>query len=312
MKKVTTDIAIRKNYFEDTIVLLGDFNVAGHDMNYVLRISSYGSKTNGNNVRVYFALLDDTKREYTEQNYEYTGDQVIIDDAHLLVRTDMVEINDSPEGLRLHLDYETLVLDFLIKRGPDKIDIKKFGKPQEGGKVTTYAYPECTSSGHVTTLENYFETVGNVFYIRHSQTFEILFGFKKKLVRTTDDNSHFMFGFFKLSNFRKIMFGTFSSEEETTDTLAVMSYGDIIEIAIQPLKRVMMDFIEAEDKENLIIRPNISSFDSRVALKCKTRLNVCEHMAPDDDDFKMYDKFVRCAGTYKETKVTGYGYIVLF
>ena len=98
MKKVTTDIAIRKNYFEDTIVLLGDFNVAGHDMNYVLRISSYGSKTNGNNVRVYFGLLDDTKREYTEQNYEYPGDKVIIDDAHLLVRTDMVEL---PNGVKI-------------------------------------------------------------------------------------------------------------------------------------------------------------------------------------------------------------------
>lgn len=311
MKKVTTDIAIRKNYFEDTIVLLGDFNVAGHDMNYVLRISSYGSKVNGQNIRVYFALLDDTKREYSEQRYEYTADQVRIDDNHLLVRTDLFEINDSPEGLRLHLDYETLVLDFVIKRGPDKIDIKKFGKPQEGGKVVTYAYPECTSSGHVTTLDNYFETVGNVFYIRHSQTFDSLFGFRKKAVRSEDD-SHFMFGFFKLSNFRKIMFGTFSSEEVETDMLAVMSYGDIIELAIQPMRKIMMEFINAENKEETIIRPNISSFDSRVALKCKTRLNINEHMAPEDDNFKMYDKFVRCAGTYKDTKVTGYGYLVLF
>ena len=56
MKKVTTDIAIRKNYFEDTIVLLGDFSVAGHDMNYVLRISSYGSKVNGQNIRVYLLV----------------------------------------------------------------------------------------------------------------------------------------------------------------------------------------------------------------------------------------------------------------
>ena len=311
MKKVTTDIAIRKNYFEDTIVLLGDFNVAGHDMNYVLRISSYGSKTNGHNVRVYFALLDDTLRQFSETNEEYRGDQVIIDDDRLLVRTDMFEINDSPQGLRLHLDYETLVLDFIIRRGADKIDIKKFGKPQEGGKVVTYAYPECSSSGHVTTNNNYYETAGNVFYIRHSQTFDSLFGFKKKIVKT-DDNTHFMFGFFKLSNYKKIMFGTFSSEEETTDMLAVMAYGDIIEIAIQPMKRVMMDFLKADNKEEMIIRPNISSFDSRVALKCKTRLNICEHMAPDDDNFKMYDKFVRCAGTYKDSKVTGYGYLVLF
>ena len=146
MKKVTTDIAIRKNYFEDTIVLLGDFSVAGHDMNYVLRISSYGSKVNGQNIRVYFGLLDDTKREYSEYKQEYTGDQVIIDDGHLLFRTDMVEINDSPEGLKLYINYETIVIDFLIKRGDDKIDIKKFGKSQDGGKVVTYAYPECTSN----------------------------------------------------------------------------------------------------------------------------------------------------------------------
>lgn len=311
MKKVTTDIAIRKNYFEDTIVLLGDFSVAGHDMNYVLRISSYGSKVNGQNIRVYFGLLDDTKREYSEYKQEYTGDQVIIDDGHLLVRTDMVEINDSPEGLKLYINYETIVIDFLIKRGDDKIDIKKFGKSQDGGKVVTYAYPECTSNGHVTTLNNYFETVGSVFYIRHSQTFDTLFGFKKKVVRLTD-NSHFMFGFFKLSNFKKLMFGTFSSEDETTDMLAVMSYGDIYEVAIQPMRKIMMDYIEAENKEEVIIKPNIASFDDKVALRCKTKLNTNEGMSPDEPNFKMYDKFVRCVGTFKDTKVTGYGYMVLF
>ena len=311
MKKVTTDIAIRKNYFEDTIVLLGDFSVAGHDMNYVLRISSYGSKVNGQNIRVYFGLLDDTKREYSEYKQEYTGDQVIIDDGHLLFRTDMVEINDSPEGLKLYINYETIVIDFLIKRGDDKIDIKKFGKSQDGGKVVTYAYPECTSNGHVTTLNNYFETVGSVFYIRHSQTFDSLFGFKKKVVRLTD-NSHFMFGFFKVSNFKKLMFGTFSSEDETTDMLAVMSYGDIYEVAIQPMRKIMMDYIEAENKEEVIIKPNIASFDDKVALRCKTKLNTNEGMSPDEPNFKMYDKFVRCAGTFKDTKVTGYGYMVLF
>ena len=311
MKKVTTDIAIRKNYFEDTIVLLGDFSVAGHDMNYVLRISSYGSKVNGQNIRVYFGLLDDTKREYSEYKQEYTGDQVIIDDGHLLFRTDMVEINDSPEGLKLYINYETIVIDFLIKRGDDKIDIKKFGKSQDGGKVVTYAYPECTSNGHVTTINNYFETVGSVFYIRHSQTFDSLFGFKKKVVRLTD-NSHFMFGFFKLSNFKKLMFGTFSSEDETTDMLAVMSYGDIYEVAIQPMRKIMMDYIEAENKEEVIIKPNIASFDDKVALRCKTKLNTNEGMSPDEPNFKMYDKFVRCAGTFKDTKVTGYGYMVLF
>ena len=110
MKKVTTDVAIRKNYFEDTIVILGDFNVAGHDMNYVLRVSSYGSKVNGQNVRVYFGLLDDTKREYSEYKQEYPGEKVIIDDAHLLVRTDMIEINDSPEGLKLYINYETIAV----------------------------------------------------------------------------------------------------------------------------------------------------------------------------------------------------------
>ena len=311
MKKVTTDVAIRKNYFEDTIVILGDFNVAGHDMNYVLRVSSYGSKVNGQNVRVYFGLLDDTKREYSEYKQEYPGENVIIDDAHLLVRTDMIEINDSPEGLKLYINYETIVMDFLIKRGEDKIDIKKFGKSQDGGKVVAYAYPECRSSGHVTTLNNYFETVGNVFYIRHSQTFDSLFGFRKKVIRITD-NSHFMFGFFKLSNFKKLMFGTFSSEEETTDMMAVMSYGDIVEMAIQPLRLAMMGFIQTEDKENAIIRPNIATFDDRVMLKCKTKLNINENMSPDDENFKMYDKFVRCVGTFKDSKVTGYGYVVLF
>ena len=83
-------------------------------------------------------------------------------------------------------------------------------------------------------------------------------------------------------------------------------------MAIQPLRLTMMGFIQTEDKENAIIRPNIATFDDRVMLKCKTKLNINENMSPDDENFKMYDKFVRCVGTFKDSKVTGYGYVVLF
>ena len=33
-----SDIAIRKKYTEDSVIILGDFNVAGHEMNYVFRV----------------------------------------------------------------------------------------------------------------------------------------------------------------------------------------------------------------------------------------------------------------------------------
>ena len=34
-----SEIAIKRNCFEDTVMLLGDFSVAGHDMQYFLRLS---------------------------------------------------------------------------------------------------------------------------------------------------------------------------------------------------------------------------------------------------------------------------------
>lgn len=311
--KYKTDIAIRKNYFEDTIVILGDFDIAGHNMNYVLRMSCYGSRMNGRNVRVYFALLDDTKREYSEVSYDYDSDTVIIDDNRLLVRTDKFELRDSDEGLKVFINYETIIFDFVIKRSNDKIDIKKFGKSNEGGKVETYTYPECYAAGHATVLDNYMDIAGNAFYIRHSQSFENslakrLFGKKSSI----EEKSNFMFGFFKMSDDRKLMLGSFNSEKESTDQLGVLRYGDLQERDIEPLKKTMMEYINAEDKETRILTLNINSFTNKFAIKCKTRMNCCENLSPEDPNFRMFDKFVRCAGNYEGDKVTGYGYLVMF
>ena len=97
------DVAIRKNYFEDTIVLLGDFNLAGHNLNYVIRVSSYGTRFGENKVRVYFALLDDTLRQYDEEIIDYSADEVILDENRLLIRTDKFEIKDVGDEISVQL-----------------------------------------------------------------------------------------------------------------------------------------------------------------------------------------------------------------
>ncbi|MCR5148363.1 MAG: hypothetical protein K6C35_05260 [Eubacterium sp.] len=311
--KNKTDVAIRKNYFEDTIVLLGDFVISGHNMNYVLRLSYYGSKTDKQRLRVYFALLDDTKREYSEVSQEYEADEIIIDENHLLIRADKFEIRDSDEGLKVYIDYDTIVFEYIIKCKGDKIDIKKFGKSNEGGKVETYTYPECYAYGHATVFEHYTEISGNVFYIRHSQSFDkpisrLFFGKKSVL----ESNSNFMFCFFKLSDDRKLMVGSFNSDELSTDQLGVVRYGELEERDIEPLRKPMMEYLRALDNQDKILQLNINAFNNSFKLKCKTRLNKNENLSPEDPNFKMYDKFVRCSGVFDGEKVSGYGYLVLF
>lgn len=307
------DVAIRKNYFEDTIVLLGDFNLAGHNLNYVIRVSSYGTRFGENKVRVYFALLDDTLRQYDEEIIDYSADEVILDENRLLIRTDKFEIKDVGDEISVYFNYKTIIFDFNIRFKCEKIQIKRFGKPVEGGKVDTYAYPECITEGHATTDDKYHEIHGKLFYVRHAQNFENILTRKFKINRAVDVNRpHIMFAFYSLTNGRKLILGSFTHQDEHIDQLGIMIHMDFHEKDIEPLRKSITEYMNQENKEGLILKLNINAFDNRFALKCKTAFNINEGMSPADLEFTMYDKFVRCGGIYDNEKVSGYGYMVLF
>ena len=110
MKKVTTDIAIRKNYFEDTIVLLGDFNVAGHDMNYVLRDSPLTTDNHLNEL-VKFTDFSDTTQIVVERpalnGFQMDMTVDVSNGAHVMayLNTDHTNYIDLMGGGTLRMQY---------------------------------------------------------------------------------------------------------------------------------------------------------------------------------------------------------------
>jgi hypothetical protein len=129
------DIAIRKNYFEDSILLLGEFSVLGHDMNYVLRVTSFGSKSSGENIQVYFGLLDDTMREFSEVRYFYESDKIRVNDSKLMIRADEVEISETIYGLKVFIKYESVTLDFLVENDGHRSEYHSLGKSNLNNRI---------------------------------------------------------------------------------------------------------------------------------------------------------------------------------
>ena len=321
MAKREEDIAIRQNYFEDTLLMIGEFDFRGHAMNYVLRVSSFGSRNDKANVQVYFGLLDDTMRDFSEARHFYEIGQTIIDKERLWIRSECVELRESFQGLKLYVKDDAITLDFLVKNDGVKVDTRSLEQMGINNRLEGYSYPYCLTEGTALIGENYTNVEGTLFYFRRFQNHagrydkrigqtSLLRGFSRSVQSSQEPEAMSLYGFFNLSNGKRIAFGTFGDGRDQDDFFLVTAGNSTSEHRIQPINDTINDTGDEEhpDKDVLIY---IQSTEEDFVLKTRRVLTLSENISPEKKDFKMYDRFARLSGTWNGAKITGYGCMVL-
>ena len=321
MAKREADIAIRRGYFEDTILLIGEFDFLEHHMNYVLRLSSFGSRGDNLNLQVYFGLLDDTMRDFSESRYLYSNDQVIVDKDRLWIRSESVEIRESYEGLKVYVKDEAITLDFLIKNDGNRSDLRSLERMEMNNRLEGYSYPYCLAEGTALIGQNYDSVHGTAFYLRrfqnHGGRFDrrtgqtsILRGFSRNEPVFVDDEAFSLYGFFTLANGKRLGFGSFGDGKFQDDFLLVNSGGSTHEYRIRPIRITISDSGDPEhpDKDVHVL---IETENDDYILKTRRVLTRTENLSPEKKDFLMYDRFARLTGTANGTKITGHGCLIL-
>lgn len=322
MARREEDVAIRKNYFEDTILIMGEFEIFGHNMNYVLRVSSFGSRSNGQNLQVYFGLLDDTMRDFSESRYLYDAEKIIVDRERLLIRAENVEINETYQGLKVYVKDEAVTLDFVVNNDGHKIDMRSLERLELNNRVEGYNYPYCTTEGTALIGTTYCDVHGTVFYMRrfqnHAGRFDrrtgqtsLLRGFS----RTTEPESQSpeatsLYGFFVLADGKRIAFGSFGDGKDQDDYFYITQGNNTYEHKVLPIQSSTADTGDEEhpDKD---VTVHIVAEDQAFSLKARRVLTLTEDLSPEKKDFKMYDRFARVSGTFEGRKISGYGCMIL-
>jgi hypothetical protein len=313
------DIAIRKNYFEDSILLLGEFTVLGHDMNFVLRVSSFGSRSSGENLQVYFGLLDDTMRDFTETRYFYPMDKIRVGDEKLMIRADDVEIYETAYGLKMFVKYDAVTLDFLISNDGHKSTFQPLGKGALSNRMEGYSYPYCSLEGTVLIGTNYSEVTGQAFYVRryqnHGGFFDRRIGQTAILrgnTETLGDRSamHSLYGFFVLSNGRRILFASYGNDREQDDFVGVSTVTGSVEAEVEPILISVSDYGGEVGEAGKDVTVKIHAVDDEFSLKTRRDLERTQDVAPDNKDFSLYDRFARMGGRFRGEKISGYGCMI--
>ncbi len=311
------DIAIRKNYFEDSILLLGEFTVLGHNMNYVLRVTSFGSRSSGENLQVYFGLLDDTMREFSETRYFYNSDKIRVENEKLMIRADDVEINETIYGLKVFIKYESVTLDFLVENDGHKAQFQSLGKSNLNNRIEGYSYPYCTTEGTAFIGNNYCEVTGQAFYIRrfqnHGGFFDRRLGQTAVLRGSAEKGPSVMrsiYGFFVLSNGRRILFASYGNDVEQDDLCAVSTTAGGMEVSVEPIQIATTDFGGEVGESGKDVTIRVKAVDGEFALKTRRDLIMSQDLSPEQKEFRMYDRFARMGGRFRDEKVTGYGCIM--
>ena len=311
------DIAIRKNYFEDTILLLGEFTVLGHDMNYVLRVTSFGSRSSGENMQVYFGLLDDTMREFSEVRYFYNSDKIRVENDKLMIRADEVEINETIYGLKVFIKYESITLDFLVENDGHRSEFHSLGKSNLNNRMEGYSYPYCTTQGTALIGSNYCEVNGQAFYLRryqnHGGFFDRRLGQTAILRRGADSSEkamHSLYGFFVLSNGRRLMFASYGNDPEQDDIFVMSTTTGSIEVEVDPILIACTDYGGEVGESGKDITVRLKAADEEFQLKTRRDLEMTQDISPEQKDFRMYDRFARMGGRFRGVKVSGDGCMI--
>ena len=311
------DIAIRRNYFEDTILLLGEFTVMGHNMNFVLRVSSFGSRSAGENLQVYFGLLDDTMRDFTETRYLYPLDKIRVSEEKLMIRADDVEIYETAYGLKMFVKYDEVTLDFLVSNDGHKATFQPLGKGNLSNRMEGYTYPYCSLEGTALIGTNYCEVNGQAFYVRrfqnHGGFFDRRLG-QTAILRSADNNGekalHSLYGFFVLSNGRRVLFASYGNDREQDDYFGISTVTGAEEIKAEPILISASEFGGEVGEAGMDVTVRVKSLDDEVSLKTRRDLIRTEEVAPDNKDFCIYDRFARMGGRFHGEKVSGYGCMI--
>ena len=315
------DVAIRRHYFEDTLMLIAEFNVLGHEMNYVLRISSFGSRSDGQNIQVYFGLLDDTMRDFTEARYVYDADQIMVDRKKLLIRAENVEINETFQGLKVFIKSDAVTLDFLAVNDGHRKDIRSLEELEINNRLEGYAYPYCTTEGTALIGTNYCDLHGTAFYGRRYQNrggrldrrtgqTSILRSFSRSEPEPQNSEATSLYGTFVLSDGKRFSFGTFGDGKNQDDVFVLTAGNNMSEVKILPIRTTIEDTGDPEhpDKDVTLY---LQSEDPAFSLKARRVLTLNEGLSPDKKDFRLYDRFARLSGTFEGEKVHGYGCLIM-
>ena len=310
------DIAIRRNYFEDSILILGEFDVLGHHMNYVLRVSSFGSRSSGENLQVYFGLLDDTMRDFTETRYLYPLEKIRVSEEKLMIRADDVEIYETAYGLKMFIKYDSMTLDFLISNDGHKSEFQALGKGALSNRMEGYAYPYCTLEGTALIGSNYSEVTGQAYYVRRYQNHGGFFD--RKLGQTAilrgdsgnDKAMRSLYGFFVLSNGRRILFASYGNDWEQDDYIGISTVTGAEEIEANPILISSSEFGGEVGESGLDVTVRIKSLDEAVSLKTRRDLVRTMDVSPENKDFSLCDRFARIGGRFHGEKVSGYGCMI--
>ena len=310
------DIAIRRNYFEDSILVLGEFDVLGHHMNYVLRVSSFGSRSAGENLQVYFGLLDDTMRDFTETRYLYPLDKIRISDDKLMIRADDVEIYETAYGLKTFIKYDAVTLDFMISNDGHKSQFRALGKGNLSNRMEGYAYPYCTLEGTALIGTNYSEVTGQAFYVRRYQHHGGFFDRKSgqtailRGAENAEKGMRSLYGFFVLSNGRRVLFASYGNDWEQDDLVSVSTISGAEELETTPILISASEFGGEVGEAGMDVTVRIKSVDEEVVLKTRRDLIRTVDVSPENKEFSLCDRFARMGGRYHGEKVSGYGCMI--
>lgn len=330
------EVALRKNYFEDTLMVIGEFEMMGHKMNYVLKVSSFGSRSDGHNLQVYFGLLDDTMREFSESRYVYDSDSVIVDPQRLWIRAENVEINETFQGLKVYVKDEAITLDFVIKNDGNKMDLRTLEQLEINNRVEGYAYPYCTTEGTALIGSSYCDVYGDAYYVRRFQNrpgrfdrrsgqTSLLRGFSRAEAEP-DEEAFSLYGIFILSNGRRIIFGTFGNGRNQDDIFILNSGNVPVTVKLNPIQDDIRDIerivSEETTDEDGKVKPAVKEIDKDVTLRIEAAdqsfmlkgrrvLTLTKDLSPERDDFKLYDRFARLAGTFDGAKIHGFGIMIM-
>ena len=306
-----SDEAIRKKALEDSLIICGEFDVVGHRMNYVLRVSTFGTKNGIHCSKVYFGLLDDTTREYSEQTYSYDANQVIVEDNKLMIRTDKFELSDSVYGLKIYISYETFTLDFLLNHDDNLLKPQIKGRDDSDKKNGMYAYPNCTTVGSVSISNEYFNVNGTASYIRHYHDnpnfFERRFA---RFSKQEEEKMNTVFGFFTLSNGLKITYLTIGNETTYNDFFVTFNrFGVVEEKTLFPIQNIVNYYMNLENKDEEYLMFELKTFDERIKLRVKRKMNIMTDLSPEHPEHIAGDRFTRIVGDFEGNKVSGFGYL---
>ncbi len=309
-----SEIAIKRNCFEDTVMLLGDFSVAGHDMQYFLRLSYYGSSKKKSNISAYFALLDDTKREFIEADSNGAADTAVIGDSNLLIRKNNLEISETNKGLRLYVVLDSMTIDFVVSRDTGSINVGDPGAKFDNVRVTSYTYPSCFTYGSVTLSNFYYEVKGRALYYRSFQEkIDKTTILTRHLVKKNEVNKNKLYlsrGLFHLSNDNNILFVTGDIGPNSHGwSKIIFPNGSLDTTELLPMNQDMKKFFDYAETQTDGTVFYINSTDGRVKLKFKVMPLKREDLTQDSEGYVLYERFTRIVGTYDGQKIKGYGYI---